>query len=401
MGLVGNRYGLSARYGHEFYKGYANDAPNSLKGISYSDYKKCFHHGFDAQQGYGWDEVTGAAWVWPESQGCVQNVFDGSGQMLLVVWDEASGLPYVINTKDAPTNANMERVYKDKVDPLTAGSGTDIAGTVKLPEHFGENKHYAVEHSETNIHVRPSKAANRDATGYDTNGLLTGFEFDANIYVDGSLVATAAIEDISTEAENVFDRKASGATNQIEIVSNKSDFRLMATESYYTVEDGAKRPAIGRTTEDTYHLAFATPTVWLSRGSRLLLNRASGVLLTGTANGLTGADNRSNSGMTISATVTATNAAIANGSILLWSKASGYAVSGSSLTALQIGSTDAPAVNGWYLYYKTGALGAALTFPAGTVFDARVYDTILTGDQIQDYYYDVKDNQGRNYLPVF
>jgi hypothetical protein len=365
-----------------------------LKGISFSSYKKCFHYGFDSSQGFGWDEVSGSSWVWPETQGAVLNVPDGKGQMLLVVWDESSGFPYVISTKDSPYGSNMVRTYVDKKDPNVVGSGTDIAATIKLPEHSGENKHYSIEHSETNIHVRPSKASNRSASGYDTNGLLSGFAINADIFVDGAIVATDTISSIATNAENVFTRRAEGPTNQIQLSTNKSDFRLMGMESYYKVSDTAHRPSVGRTTEDGYQKEFAVPTVWVSRGSNLLLNRATGATLSGAGSGATGPDGRSNSALLISTQVALANAAQTAGTFIMWRKA-GYSVSGITFTDYS------SAVSTWVLSYMTGVIPATLILPVGSVFDVRIFSTVLTTSAIGHYYDDVSTNEGRCYLPVF
>lgn len=396
MSLFSNHYGRTGVYGSGAYKGRISDPPNSLVGISFSDKKKCFHFGFDAQQGLGWDEVSGDRWVWPETQGAVLNVFDDIGQMLLVVWDEASGLPFVISTKDGPSGSGMDRTYVDKYDPYHPQNPigySDIESTIKLPEHFGEKKHYNIEHSETDLHIRPSKASNRGADGYGDNGLLEDFELGMSIYVDGKAVADDTIADVATDAENAFTVKASGPTNQIEVTTNKSDFRLMAVESYYNVKDNAKRPVVGRTTEDDYQKEFSLPSVWLSRGSNLLLNRANGQTLTGTGHSGPGPDGRSNTALVLDSTLYLANAAIADGTFMLWHRAG---------VSLPVAVTTYDSIGTWYLSYYRGVIGAAqiLTIP-NQIFDLRIYDTEISLAAIAHYFNNIENDEGRLYLPVW
>jgi len=243
--ITSNRYGATGYYGEGPYKGQYNDNPNAIRGLSWADTKKCFHLGFTDQQGVGFDEVSGDSWVWPESHAAVLNVFDDSGVMLLVVWDEQTGLPYVISTKDGPANTNNSRIFVDKHNRLVTGSGVDIECTVKLPEHNGDADRFDVSHSETFLHIRPTKATNRGATGYNTQGLPEDFKIDSKIYVDGYAVELSVSNDISTAVENVFPQSDdfSGRTNQQEFIFNKSDFKLVSIESFYERDDSAKYPA--------------------------------------------------------------------------------------------------------------------------------------------------------------
>lgn len=398
MSLLSNRYGYTGAYGDLPYKGQASDSvPGVVRGISYSTKRKCFHFGFNPSQGLGWAEdndydVT-ADIPWPESQAAVAKLYDEYAQPIIVVFDESSGLPYIINTRDGPTNSKMVKRWQDKYDPNDSTSGTHPTWSLTQREHSGEELDYQIENDQQRVHVRPVKADNRSATGYDTTtGLPTGLEIDAQLTADGDVTADTTIDDIPTNREYVFDHDARGHSLQQKLTFNRTAVRVQRIRSQYTIFDEPLIPAKGQLTEGDYQAEFAAPELWLSRGETLLLDRASGATLSGTVGAITGPDGKSNSAMRLGATLSLGNSAQASGTLILWAE-SGYTISGVTLTAHSHSGS-------WYLYYVTN-VPANLELPAGDVFDVRIYSGSISSGARGDYYTDVVSHSGRNYLPIW
>jgi hypothetical protein len=373
----------------------ATSALSTLSGLAWNTNHKCFHFGFGDSQGRGWDEVSGDDWVWPESQAAVLSVVGDAGQYDLVVIDEKSGLPYLITGRETPSGSNTGIVWKDKVDPNISGSGSDIETALTLREHYGEKLGYDIWHEQSRIHPRPVKNENRGATGFDSNGLPTGLQFTSTFYANGEIVAKGTMSNIPTDSEYVHDRRFKGNTLQQEISTNKSNFKVIRTESIYKVSDVQKIPSMGGNTESAYELELSAPIVWLSRGETLLKNRSTNITLSGTVSATDGADGLSTSGMNVT-TVSLANVPIAAGTVMLLSKTA-YAISGLSLD-----THSTITVNGttWYFRYVTGSIPGSLTLGVGTVFDLRIYNTVISSAALAHYIDNIDNFEGRSYLPT-
>jgi hypothetical protein len=373
-----NRYGFTGAYGDGTYKGELPVVTGNVRGLSASAYKKCFHLGLTEPQGLGWAEVRGGDPVWPESRGSVLSVYDENSLALVVVYDEATGLPYIINPRTGPTNSRLTNTWKDKVDPNADGSGTTIPTYAKLPEHHGDKKHYDVAHAEGNLTVRPVVAS---------EGLPGTLEFDSYAYTNGSTTSTANRHDIDTDIEYTYPEAVRGKTVQHEIRTNEAEYRVTKVEQYYVAGDNSRTSRGSVPTEATYEAELATPAVWISRGANLLLNRATGLTLaTGAGTATTGPDGRSNSALTITTPVLLGNSVLASGTTMLWHK-SGYTISGVTLT--QHGTSGS-----WILSYANTS-PANITLPVGDVFDVRVYSGVIGSAARTDYYNNIVNDAGR------
>lgn len=401
MSILSNRYGYTGTYGTGTYKGSTSEGtPGVLRGISFSSNRKCFHFGFDQEQGLGWSEDTDTNsygdMPWPEAQAAIVHMYDEYAQPLLVIFDEGSGLPYFINTREGPSGSKVTKRWKDKVDPNTSGSGTHITWDVTQGEVTGEEMDFTIENDEQRIHVRPIKASNRSATGYDSDtGLPDGLEITSSFYTDGDVTAETTIEDIPTDSEYVFDYDARAHALQQKLSFNRAALNLQRIESKYKVIDQPLIPGKGNTTEAGYELELAAPSLWLSRGSSLLLDRASGSTLSGSATATTGPDSKSNSAMILASSLALGNSAYATGMMLIWSTNSSLTITGLTLTEVSNNGT-------WYLYYAddgSGAIPASLTLPAGTYCDVRIYSSTISSSARSDYYTDVISHYGEKYMP--
>lgn len=375
--------------------------PGVLRGMAVSAFRRCLHLGLKSEQGLWWSEVSDADsdgdWVWPETQGAVCDIIDEQGQSALVVWDERTGRPFVLNPRESASNSRMAQAWEDKIDLNDpADSGVDIAGRVKFAEDYGDEKQYDIEHNESHVSLRPVKASNRGAAGYGADGLPTGFKLGAKSYVDGKATSEIEITEINTSAETIYDRPLSGRSVQHEFNTTTSAWRLMEVLSYYTAKDKARRPATGtRTTEAGYGRELAAPVVWLSRGDSLLLNRSTLATLTGAGSAAAGPDGHANSALLITTPVELANAVQAAGTLMLWSTTE-YEPTGATLATY-----DSIVVGGvtWYLRYVTGAVAANIELPAGTVFDVRLFSTEISTAAMAHYFSAMEDDSGRQYLP--
>lgn len=372
-----------------------------IQGFAYSSNKKSYHYAVHPEQGHGWSENTGDDWIWPDGFSSVVNVIDDNDFRRLIVWDSRSGLPYVLNTHDGPTNSGLIAAWVDKKDNKRSGAGTEITTLIKLGEYIGAKQHFDIEHTESSLHFRPIDSDNLGASGYTASGQRSNQKVKINLYKDGETTASASSEDVPESRELVFDRHVKGNTLQLEIETDTSEYKLNKIESYLEVYDRAKFPASNSNSstmkESDYQSEFGSPSVWISRGSNLLLNRASGSDLTGAGTATSGPDGKSNSALTISTAVELGNSAQTSGTLILWHK-TGYSISGVSLTQVTTSGT-------WILSYMDGSVGtpipASISLPVGDVFDVRLYSSALSSDAKTDYSDDVINNSGDNYLPTW
>jgi hypothetical protein len=333
--------------------------------------------------------------VWPEAQASVVSVVGDAGQYDLIVIDERSGLPYLITGRETPSGSNTGIVWKDKVDSNITDSGSDIATSATLREHYGEKMGFVINHEQSRIHVRPVKNENRNATGFNAIGVPDDIEFNSTYYADGAVVASCEMVNVATDAEYVHSRKFKGHALRQKISTNKSNYRVIRTETVYKVSDTQKIPSIGTNTESGYELELAAPIVWLSRGATLLRNRYDNNILDGAVTATTGPDGLSDSAMTVTS-LSLANSAVSNGTIMLLST-SAYVISGITLATydtITVGSTT------WYLRYATGSLPALITLGAGVVFDLRLFTTVITNAALAHYLSDISNNEGQSYLPM-
>lgn len=271
-------------------------------------------------------------------------------------------------------------------------AGTDIAPKVRFAEDTGTIERHWIDHISHSIFTRPFPDR-ASVNGYDTNGYPNSIAMTDTIYADGNL--TTSIESLSSislpKHEILFDRRVQRAHRlQNEISFNKSEIILVGRIHYYKASDTPDTPVNRRTNERTYQLTLWAPTLWLARGSSLLTDRVSHVLLSGTATAITGPDGITNSAMRITSQVSLANSAQASGMFLIWHK-SGYTISGVALTEVSNNGT-------WYLSYSS-APPANIILPTGDVYSVRIYSSAVDSTTRTYYYNDVISNYGKSTEP--
>lgn len=382
-------------YGDGLYKGEggSSDTPSDI----YSDPEKtCLILGLENEHGGGWSERSGDAWVWPSSTGAIAQLFDAEQQMFEVALDSRDGLFYVLNPIDG---VNIELPYKDKVDLLVSGSGTEIECDVMLGEVTGEMRHYNVYDLESHLQFRPVDPSNFDKTGFDTTGLPTGFVLDVLTRQDGKLETVSQVTDVPVGEDVVQERTVDGRSHQLCLHMSHSSFKLTAVEQYCKVHDRLSSHDNGGlgTSEEQMQRELALPLVWISRGPRLLYNRATGRVFTGSAGTSVGPDLRVNSAFTLSAPLDLGNAAISNGLLMLWYK---IADGSPSINELSFVVDSDLQLAGSQLAYFRGSIPSNIVLPSGiALFDVRLYSSAVTVSAVEYYADNVINHSGDVFLP--
>lgn len=117
-----------------------------------------------------------------------------------------------------------------------------------------------------------------------------------------------------------------------------------------------------------------------------------------------GPDGKTSSAIEGTGSLYVDNVSITNGTIAFWHKS----LSTLTLDSTPISLTTHGTYDGWSLVYATGVTGSGrLLFSAANastdfqLFDIRTYDSTISTNALNNYYGDVSENNGNNYLPFF
>lgn len=273
--------------------------------------------------------------------------------------------------------------------------GTDPVPSFKRPEDRGESEQFFIQDVETNLFVRPEDETKRDATGYDSDGFVTGIEFTLNIFVDGNQsTVKATTANATKKGEIILSEDAFGNRLQYEVSVNKSEIILVGIEHKYIVKDITSDPDTIKPTEASYEEALASgKSVWLSRNKQPLKNLSSGVLLAGAVDLIAGPDGKSNSAINITTQIPLLNSAVAAGTLMIWHKA-GYTIAGIVLTQYNTKGD-------WIMSILDGVIPANLVLGVGNVFDFRIFTSQLSAEERLWYYNNINDHNGSQVLRTF
>lgn len=304
-------------YGQGTYKGIGGEIAEQPVDILTDEGKTCLILGLENDHGGGWSQRSGDNWIWPSSVGSVTQLFDAVQQMFEVGLCSRDGLFYILNPMDG---VDIDLPFRDKVDPLVADSGHEIECDIYLGEVTGEMRHYNVYDLESHLQFRPVNPDNISATGYNDRGLPDDFAVDVFTRQDGIPTEISRVTDVPVNEDIVQERVVNGRSHQLCLHLSHSAFKLMAVEQYCKIQDKGSshdNGGLGQS-EEQYQVEMARPALWLSRG-RLLLNRANGRVLSGSAVSCVGVDGRANSGFDLELySLNLGNKAMTAGTLLLW-----------------------------------------------------------------------------------
>lgn len=244
---------------------------------------KCYRLAIMPNQGYGWVKFGGEGMVFPFPNLRGIALDEESGLSRQIIADSRTGKLYEVSTYDN-TAGDKEESELDKGEYA-------IQSSFKLAEATGALESFSIEHLETHTYIRPLKEE-------EGGTYATGFQIDTRIFKDGVITPAARTKNTPINGDIVFDRKFQGHRLQIEIGFTAGSVKVVATDTFYLTKDTAGATAFsGRSTSESNHQQdYANGVLWFTRGSKPLLNRATGQLLTGTYDSRTeGMDGISNS----------------------------------------------------------------------------------------------------------
>lgn len=361
----------------------------------------CYNFAIDKSQGaFGGISVTGNDWVRPPDGINGYAIVDGNGYERQVVWDNKEGRLYEISTYDGPSGSGLSRRFVDKYD---GSSGTEILASLWFAGDTGELPHYDIRHESSLLTLMPDNPANGGSDGYDTEGFRDGLEIDLSFYRKSNWdTAYATVDNVDRDHEITIDETPRDKAHQVELTVNRSEVILGELINYYTAIDEAPPPDKRDMTEGDHQLALATSMVlWLTRNETLYRNMVTGTSISGTAVGVTGVDDKSNSGFQITENLSTITVNLSSGAILFWHVGTIAITIGGNAVALSTHGTH----NGWTLSYAQGVTesGVLVLVPTGTVKieDLRVRNAAIS-DNVRTYYYnDMVNNNGKNTLPAW
>lgn len=373
-------------YGAGRYKGVSEFSTEVINDIALSPSKKCLTLGVDLEHGGGWSERSGANWIWPESPASVASLFTQDNLRCEVVLDALSGLFYIVDPTDSIEN-NEE--YKDKVDPLVPGSGTDIEWDISFGEVKGEKQHYTLSNLDLMLAFRYVDKNNIDDEGYNANGLPDNFAVDVSISQDGKLTKIAESLNVPIDDDINLERETDGKSIQVHLHGNKSEFKFTAIEQYIKVNDRKRVYSQNSADTESQNMEIlSSPVVWIV-GETGLVNRCTGRLLAGSIDSIASPDGNNNAFL-IASPVSIGNSSFP-GTLMLWYK-TGYTIPGLSLVEVD----DS---NGWILGCIKGPIPQNIILPEGDVFDVRFYRSTIS-DTVLNYYFDnITKHSGDKVLP--
>lgn len=383
------------QYGAGVYKGIVavEASPTGFPYDLYSDDGRiCLVFGLEQEHGGGWSERNGDAWVWPTSPASITQVFDERDQLFTLGLCGRDGLFYIVNPIDG---VGIDAPYRDKVDPLINDSGSDIEWDVTFGEVHGEMRHYACYNLEQHVMFRPVRSGVHGTTGYNAAGLPNGFEVDVSISQDALPAVVSNLENIAINEDIVHERQVDGKSHQSSLHGNRAAFKLISFEQYCKVYDkpDSHNDGGGGQAGEQYEKVLSAPRVWLARG-RMLLNRATGRVYTGSASFAIGPDGRSDGAVTLGAALDLANGAVAAGTLMLWHEA-GYTISGVTLVEL----SEEYRTGDFRFSYAAGAIPANLELPVGVVADVRLYSADISTAVLNYYCDNVLNHGGDIFLP--
>lgn len=389
---------------------------------------KCYHFGMGGTQGSGWSQFTGTYWPFAPIGVHGLPIVDTKSQAHQVVFDNNWSCWKEINEFDGPGESSglLAKAYV-YTDDNRAGAAQEVTTQIQLGEVTAVSEANSLKMDSVRFFFRPEKESNQSASGYDAAGFRTNQQVDVSLFLDGSTTAIKRTYDIQpfrdrTDSpqgcEVVFDQPIRKAKRiRVQLDTATSEYFLTGVRGEYVQVADDEAPQERAMAESANQLAFATPTMWVTRGSSLLYDRVSHSTIT--ISGYVGAGTTGPDGRTLSAyqfssgtgvvTFGGVSLTLTSATVVLWITNTGVDLaigSGGAVAMTQYGD-DLPG-GSWALMYLTGVTGTGnlkLTYPGAgnrNFFDVRVYNnTTLTTAQLRDYYDDMKNNSGRNYLPPF
>lgn len=262
--------------------GSANVSSDTINYVNAND-GFCLRFACFTSQGCGWARYGGLDMVFPMPNTGGQEVYDASNMAIQVMLDERTGQIHQINTYDGPAGSGLTESHYDK-------GGADIVSHISLAEYHGTRESEDLEHMVSHVYIRPRTSNNQ---------YLENFAVNSQIYKDGSILYSAKTLNNPIQGDIAYDRKIQGKRIQSVFEFMAGGFYITANDIMFVQRDTAGSTAISArtTSEMDFQREYAQGNVWLTRGSKPLLNRQSGFSASGSFTAIEGADGIAGSAM--------------------------------------------------------------------------------------------------------
>tara|TARA_R110002096_G_scaffold176799_4_gene353220 strand:- start:8608 stop:10968 length:2361 start_codon:yes stop_codon:yes gene_type:complete len=223
---------------------------------SLSKPNKTLRLGLVEDVGIGWSPYSGNDWISPPSrQGIVRGVDPTTSLMMIVGANTSNNTITQIETFDGPESSRFVRRTTDDF----GGNNSDYSWSVDLGELTGSTESLWVLHENTNFFMRPFE---RD-TAYPSD-----LELTIKGYIDDEAVQTASFFTEDLDGDISFDKNLNGKRIRLQISGNKSNIKMVGTETVYRVQDRPSRSNSNKVAD--YQLELATGLlVWATRTNPL------------------------------------------------------------------------------------------------------------------------------------
>lgn len=434
-------YGDENSYGENPYKGEIPPTPSKITpttGI-------CLRFATRTDQGAGWSQYGGDQWIWVEPGLAPERVTLDNDLVLTTALDERTGKVYEISTYEGPTGSGVTKAWQDKFN--SGYAGTEIEWEIHQAERRGEEEHMHLEHLQNNVYIRPEDESLQNTTGHDANGFRDSLEIDSKIFENGSLVANSTARDVPQTGNLTYDRRVEGHRLSVGYRGTASQLRIVRMSSEFLQKDTRGYPDERIMSEQDWQMEFSEPLFWLSRGPDPDINRATGSNATGSRFGVTtGPDSKTASAMVFTGTQGYSDTISLSGSRSI---VCAIANIDTDTTIIRIGTdriritVDSGAYylnyisdttthqqlmswngSGWAIImitwdgaairmYEAGALintfsdesldnettFEVMASASGSMFDPRLYNSVISESAFLYYYRDVTENEGNSICP--
>jgi hypothetical protein len=260
---------------------------------------KCYRTPVRPGDGFGPSEYTdglneGEDWIWPPSEKGTAIGWTSDQREIALVLDAKRQQIYQIND---------ETVWRDRVGGEYRDGNIIVSQCHQKSYTADQGEHVAIVHNETHSYFKPFDKDNKGASGFDENGLPSGFQVDMQMHQNGDQVYTKRTVDIPPDGDIVFPEKLEARELQLRVLMYGAPWLLTELQNDFTTIDKSARPSLREMTESQYQEALSSlPLFYITRNFNPLRNRATGRDATGTVGNLvTGPDGRALSGVNFTA----------------------------------------------------------------------------------------------------
>ena len=236
---------------------------------------RCYRIGVRKENALGIAELGGERWLHPELGSEAISVFDAARRKFDVMYDEDTGLPFMLMTKDGPTGSGVSKLYVDSY-VNQQDTGVEISWLLRFKEFIGQAEHMLLKFAEFHAFMRPQDEKNKNATGHTKFGYRNAQAVTLNVYKNGNLILDARTHGFPEKGDLTFDEQIAANRIQMELAGTASELRITGAKSYYEQLDQRGAPDQRIMEEGEFQEMLSLPLFWVTRGRSPLKDRVTG-----------------------------------------------------------------------------------------------------------------------------